>query len=157
MRLWKVGFGVTVTAALIAGGVYFQIGNQPQSGAAAPSPAMAALPVPVKKIIKRTIPIYLEYSARTESLRNVTLQAKIPGYLEEQSVPDGADVKAGDLLYKIDARDYQAALDQAKAQVARDSASLDYLRVNLDRGDKLANSGYLAKDSYDQRLSAVRQ
>ena len=157
MRPWKVGFGVTVSAALIAGGVYLQIWNQPQSGAAAPSPAMAALPVPVKKIIKRTIPVYLEYSARTESLRNVTLQAKIPGYLEEQSVPDGADVKAGDLLYKIDQRDYQAALDQAKAQVARDSASLDYLRVNLDRGDKLANSGYLAKDSYDQRLSAVRQ
>jgi multidrug efflux system membrane fusion protein len=157
MRLLKVGFGVTVTAALIAGGVYLQVWNQPQSGAAAPSPAMAALPVPVKKIVKQTIPIYLEYSARTESLRNVTLQAKIPGYLQEQSVADGADVKAGDLLYKIDPRDYQAALDQAKAQVARDSASLDYLRANLDRGDKLANSGYLAKDSYDQRLSAVRQ
>lgn len=157
MRLWKVGFGVTVMAALIAGGVYLQIWNQPQSGAAAPSPAMAALPVPVKKIIKKTIPVYLEYSARTESLRNVTLQAKIPGYLQEQAVPDGADVQMGDLLYKIDARDYQAALDQAKAQVDRDSASLDYLRVSLDRGDKLANSGYLAKDGFDQRLSAVRQ
>ena len=157
MRLWKVGFGVTTTAALLAAGVYLQIWNQPQSGAAAPSPAMAALPVPVTKIVKKTIPIYLEYSARTEAIRDVTLQAKIPGYLEEQSAADGGDVVAGDLLYKIDQRDYQAALDQAKAQVKRDEASLDYLSANLKRGDKLANSGYLAKDSYDQRLSAVRQ
>ena len=157
MRLWKVGFGVTTTAALLAAGVYLQIWNQPQSGAAAPSPAMAALPVPVTKIVKKTIPVYLEYSARTEAIRDVTLQAKIPGYLEEQSAADGGDVEAGDLLYKIDQRDYQAALDQAKAQVKRDEASLDYLSANLKRGDKLANSGYLAKDSYDQRLSAVRQ
>jgi multidrug efflux system membrane fusion protein len=157
MRLWKFGFGVTLSAALVAAGVYLQVWNQPQSGAAAPSPAMAALPVPVKKIVKKTIPIYLDYSARTEAIRNVTLQAKIPGYLDDQPAPDGADVKAGDLLYRIDQRDYQAALDQAKGQVARDEASLDYLQANLDRGDKLANSGYLAKDSYDQRFSAVRQ
>lgn len=157
MRLLKLGFGVTATAALAAAAVYFQIWNQPASDAAAPSPAMAALPVPVTKIVKKTIPIYLEYSARTEAIRNVTLQAKIPGYLEEQTAPDGADVKTGDLLYRIDARDYQAALDQAKAQVDRDSASLDYLRANLDRGDKLANSGYLAKDTFDQRRSAMRQ
>jgi membrane fusion protein, multidrug efflux system len=157
MRLWKVGFGVTTTAALLAAGVYLQIWNQPQSGAAAPSPAMAALPVPVTKIVRKTIPIYLEYSARTEAIRDVTLQAKIPGYLEEQSAADGDDVAAGDLLYTIDQRDYQAALDQANAQVKRDEASLDYLSANLKRGDKLANSGYLAKDSYDQRLSAVRQ
>lgn len=157
MRLWKFGFGVTLSAALVAASVYLQVWNQPQSGAAAPSPAMAALPVPVRKIVKKTIPIYLDYSARTEAVRDVTLQAKIPGYLEKQSAPDGADVKEGDLLYTIDQRDYQAALDQAKAQVQRDAASLDYLRANLDRGDKLANSGYLAKDSYDQRLSAVRQ
>jgi membrane fusion protein, multidrug efflux system len=157
MRKWKFGFGVTLLAALVAGGVYLQVWNQPQSGAAAPSPAMAALPVPVTKIIKRTIPIYLDYSARTEAIRNVTLQAKIPGYLDEQPASDGADVKTGDLLYRIDQRDYLAALDQAKGQVARDEASLDYLQANLDRGDKLANSGYLAKDSYDQRLSAVRQ
>lgn len=159
MRPWKVGFTVTLAAALAAAGVYLHSFNPQHGGAdaAAPNPAMAAIPVPVKKIVKRTIPVYLDYSARTEAVRHVTLQAKIPGYLEEQSVADGADVKAGDLLYRIDARDYQAALDQAKAQVERDRASLDYLSANLTRGDKLASSGYLAKDTFDQRRSAVRQ
>jgi multidrug efflux system membrane fusion protein len=159
MRPWKVGFSVTLVAALAAAGVHLH-SFSPQKGgadAAAPNPAMAAIPVPVKKIVKRTIPIYLDYSARTEAIRHVTLQAKIPGYLQEQSVTDGTDVKAGDLLYRIDARDYQAAVDQASAQVERDTASLDYLSANLHRGDKLASSGYLAKDTFDQRRSAVRQ
>jgi membrane fusion protein, multidrug efflux system len=158
MRLLKVGFGVTLAAALVGAGVYLHVFN-PQKGAdaAAPSPAMAALPVPVTKIVRQTVPIYLDYSARTEAVRHVTLQAKIPGYLEEQAASDGTDVKEGELLYRIDARDYQAALDQAKAQVERDEASLDYLSANLNRGGKLASSGYLAKDSFDQRRSAVRQ
>jgi multidrug efflux system membrane fusion protein len=159
MRLWKVSLGVTLIAALAAAGVYLHSYNPQKGGAdaAAPNPAMAAIPVPVKKIVKRTVPIYLDYSAHTEAIRHVTLQAKVPGYLEEQAVPDGADVKAGDLLYRIDGRDYQAALDQARAQVERDQASLDYLSANLHRGDKLASSGYLAKDTFDQRRSAVRQ
>jgi multidrug efflux system membrane fusion protein len=159
MRIWKVGFGITLAAALIGTSVYLHIFGPETGGAdaAAPSPAMAAIPVPATKIVKRTIPIYLDYSARTEAIRHVTLQAKIPGYLEEQTVPDGADVKAGDLLYRIDRRDYQAALDQAKAQVERDQAALDYLGASLDRGGKLAKSGYLAKDTFDQRRSAVRQ
>jgi multidrug efflux system membrane fusion protein len=87
----------------------------------------------------------------------VTLQAKVSGYLKEQAVPDGTDVKAGDLLYKIEPSDFEAALDLARAQAKRDEASLDYLKSNLTRGNELATSGYLAKDSFDQRSSAVRQ
>ena len=98
------------------------------------------MPVPVTKIIKKTLPIYLEYSARTESIGNVALQAKVSGYLKEQLAPDGADVKQGDLLYKIDPRDFQAALDQANAQAERDAASLEYLRSNFNRGVDLAKT-----------------
>jgi len=125
---------------------------------AAPStPTAAALPVPVVGVVKKTVPIYLAYSARTESIQKVTLLAKVTGYVQLQEVPDGADVKAGDLLYRIDPRDYQAVLDQAKAQAERDKAALDYARANRDRGTVLTSKGYLAKDSLDQRMSTVRQ
>jgi multidrug efflux system membrane fusion protein len=63
----------------------------------------------------------------------------------------------GDLLYRIDSRDYDLALEQAKAQLERDTAALDYLKSNLDRGTDLAKSGFLSKDNFDQRTSAVRQ
>jgi multidrug efflux system membrane fusion protein len=127
------------------------------AGAAPAAAAPPAMPVPVVSIVKKTIPIFLEYSARTEAIRDVTLQAKVSGYVQEQAVPDGTDVKAGDLLYKIEPSDYEAALDLARAQAQRDEASLDYLRSNLTRGNELATSGYLAKDSFDQRSSAVHQ
>lgn len=161
MRVLKYSTnGILVITALAA--AYFLARGMPelsgtQAGAAPAAQAPQAMPVPVVGIVKKTIPIYLEYSARTEAIRNVTLQAKVSGYLQEQAVPDGTDVKAGDLLYRIDASDYQAALDLARAQAERDEAALDYLRSNLTRGNELATSGYLAKDSFDQRDSAVRQ
>ena len=66
-------------------------------------------------------------------------------------------MKSGDLLYQIDPRDMQAALDQAEAQDARDEASLDYAKANFGRGEELVKSGYVTKDVYDQRSSAMRQ
>ena len=129
--------------------------QQAQAGApAAPPPPM---PVPVAAVVERSIPIDLSYAARTESPRAITLQAKVSAFLTEQRVPDGSDVAAGDLLYKLDPRDFQVALDTANAAIARDSASLDYQRSNFQRGDELSKSGWLAKDSIDQRQSAMRQ
>jgi len=87
----------------------------------------------------------------------VTLQAKVSGYLQDQTVLDGADVKQGDLLYRINPRDYQAALDQAKAQLDRDNAALDYARASLERGGELTKGGWIAKDTLDQRASTERQ
>jgi multidrug efflux system membrane fusion protein len=118
---------------------------------------MMAMPVPVTRVTRKTIPIYLDYSARTEAIRDVRLQAKVAGYVERQNVPDGSDVKEGDLLYTLDARDFQAALDSAKAQLQRDTAALDYARANVERGTSLANNGYLDKNTYQQRTTALRQ
>ncbi|GGC82839.1 efflux RND transporter periplasmic adaptor subunit [Chelatococcus reniformis] len=160
MRMWKLGLGIVAVAA-VAGGAYFGLKDRLTPGGTAPAAAAApggfAMPVPVASVVKRTLPIYLEYSARTESIRNITLQARVAGYVQEQPAPDGANVKKGDLLYKIDPRDYQAALDQAKAQVQRDEAALEYARSNLSRGTELAKSGYLARDTFDQRTSTQRQ
>jgi multidrug efflux system membrane fusion protein len=160
---FKTLLGGGVALAVIAGaGLYasnhgYLRGGGGADAAAAPAAAPFAMPVPVTKVVRKTIPIYLEYAARTESIRDVALQAKVPGYVQAQPGQDGADVKEGDLLYKIDGRDYQAMLDQANAQVQRDSAALDYARLTYNRGDELAKSGYLARDTYDQRASTVRQ
>ena len=146
---------VAVGAAAIAGvqfaGPYFG-----QANASAPA-AMMAMPAPVTPVIKQTLPIYLDYPGRIEAIRNLALQARVSGYVDSQPAADGADVKSGDLLYKIDPRDLQAALDQAQAQAERDAAALDYAKANFARGEELAKSGFVAKDTYDQRQSAMRQ
>jgi len=156
---WKIALGTAALTAIAIGIVVVRQGDALFGGTAGaiPNPAMMAMPVPVTNVVKKTIPIALEYSARTESLRNVALQAKVSGYIQEQHVADGTDVKEGDLLYTIDPRDFQATLDQAKAQARRNVAALEYARSNLDRGSTLAQSGYLAKDTLDQRSSTARQ
>ncbi|TPK91851.1 efflux RND transporter periplasmic adaptor subunit [Mesorhizobium sp. B2-4-17] len=163
MRKWKIALGTAVAlgAISVASVHLLDMGNLRLSagtaGAATPAPAAFVMPVPVASVVKKTIPIYLDYAARIEPIRSITLQARVPGYLQEQTAQDGADVRQGDLLYKISPDDFQAALDQAKAQVQRDTATLDYARSNLGRGSELAKSGYLAKDSFDQRTSTLRE
>jgi multidrug efflux system membrane fusion protein len=159
LRNWKLGLAAVTGVAVVAttGVVLVNktvVGN---TADAATNPAMMAMPVPVTKIVRKSVPIYLDYSARTESIRSIALQAKVSGYILQQHVTDGSDVKEGDLLYTIDPRDFQAALDQAKAVAARDDAALSYARGNFDRGTSLAKTGYLAKDSIEQRGSAVGQ
>jgi multidrug efflux system membrane fusion protein len=161
MRIRKIFFGTlalgAAAAALLLVSRSMPGASGGKSGAATAAVAMPAMPVPVTPVVKKTIPIYLDYAARTEAIQSVTLQAKVSGYLLKQVAPEGSDVKAGDLLYKIDPRDYQAALDQVKAQADRDAAALAYANGNLTRGTQLAHSGFLAKDTFDQRASARDQ
>jgi len=95
-------------AAGVAGYVATRDGAE-RAVAATPPPAM---PVPVTDVVKKTIPIYLEYSARTESIRNVSLQAKIAGYVHDQPVEDGADVEKDALTSSASIVRYGVALDR---------------------------------------------
>jgi RND family efflux transporter MFP subunit len=115
------------------------------------------MPVPVAPVVRRTVPVYLDYIGTTEAIRTVTLQAQVTGYLAKRGAPDGADVKQGELLYQIDPRDYQAALSQVKAQALRDAAAHDYARASQHRNSVLSNKGWVAKDTLDQTTSNFHQ
>ena len=159
MRPWKLVLSGILLLAAVGGAARFRDRLLPGATnvTAVAAPAAFAMPVPVAKVVKKTIPVYFDYAARTEAIRNLTLQAKVSGYLLQQHVADGSDVSKGDLLYTIDSRDFQAALDQAIAQSRRNAAALDYARANSDRGRELGKTGILAKDTVEQRVSAVRQ
>jgi multidrug efflux system membrane fusion protein len=164
MRVRTVILGSIVVVAAVAAGLY-QTGHLPlgllgspvHAEAAAPAGGPPPTPVPVAAVLKRSLPIYLDYSARTESIAAISLQAKVSGYIQAQPAADGTDVKQGDLLYKIDPRDFQTALDQTNAQLQRDQSNIDYLRSNYDRGTELTKNGWLDKDTYDQRQSNLKQ
>jgi len=166
MRVRTVVLGTIVVAAAVGAGLYqtghlpsalLALGSETAKAEAAPAGAPPPTPVPVAPVLKRSLPVYLEYSARTESIAAISLQAKVAGYIQSQPATDGSDVKAGDLLYKIDPRDFQTALDQANAQLQRDQSNIDYLRSNFDRGSELTRNGWLNKDTFDQRESNLKQ
>jgi len=158
MRVLRLSLAAVATIAIVAV-VGIRIAGERADGAteSAAPPAMMAMPVPVVSVVKKTLPIYLEYPGRIESIRSIALQARASGYIESQLAPDGADVKTGDLLYQIDPRDLHAAFDLATAQAQRDEASLEYAKANFGRGEELVKSGFVTKDAYDQRASAMHQ
>jgi membrane fusion protein, multidrug efflux system len=151
-----------VAAALSAAAaiVTLVIASHPAPRAAAaegPAHPGAGLPVPVAPVVKMPVPMYLAYVGSGEAIRSVALQAKVTGYLATVGASDGANVKAGDLLYRIDPRDYQAALDQAKAQAQRDVAAREYAEANAHRNQLLSKQGDVSLDTYQQSLSTLHQ
>jgi membrane fusion protein, multidrug efflux system len=82
MKAWKVLFGMAAVICIGATIASYSFRTGPVAAAAPAGPP--AMPVPIAAVVKRTIPVYLEYSARTESIREVSLQAKVAGYIQSQ-------------------------------------------------------------------------
>nr|WP_245428471.1 efflux RND transporter periplasmic adaptor subunit [Mesorhizobium ephedrae] len=122
---------------------------------AAPSTASAqeqqAPTVTVAKPITRDIVEDDQFVGRFEAVDEVAVRARVAGYLQEVHFRDGAIVKAGDLLFTIDQRPYQAAYDAAKSQVDSSTSLLDFSRMQLERAEQLAKSGNLSVSTLDDR------
>lgn len=151
-NLGLVAFG----AALVATG-FVLLDSSSHGAARAPAVDPPAMPVPVVSVIQRTVPVYLDFVGTTEAIRSITLEAQVTGYLDSQGAPDGTDVRQGQLLYQIDPRNYQAALDRATAQARRDAAAYAYAQANDRRNTTLNKQGWVSNDSFDQSTSSFRQ
>ncbi len=84
----------------------------------AAAPTTAPTVVVVSYPIERNVTDYADFTGRTEAVKSVEIRARVDGYLVNMPFKEGADVKAGDLLFEIDPRPYQATYDQAVAQLA---------------------------------------
>lgn len=81
-------------------------------------------PVLVTKVVSKDVPVYLDEIGTCAAYETVQVQAQVTGVITSRDFQDGSDVKKGDLLFTIDPRPYQAAVDQAKAQTILDQITL---------------------------------
>ena len=93
--------------------------NKPAAGDAPPPP-----PVTVAKPLQKSITEWDEYTGRFEAVATVEVRARVSGFIDSIHFKDGQIVKQGDLLFVIDQRPYQIAVEQAKADVERAQAKL---------------------------------
>ena len=95
------------------------------------------------------VPIYSEWIGTTEGSINAEIRARVSGYLQNCNYTEGSAVKKGDLLFQIDPRTYQAALDGAKGQLAQAEAKLEKTRQDLDRYQSLLKDGAVSQQEFE--------
>lgn len=123
-----------------------------QSAPPAPPAPQVTVANPVRqKLIDRD-----EYVGRFVAVDAVEIRARVSGYLEKVHFTDGQLVKAGDLLFTLDQRPFKAALDQAKADLARAKSQVDLTGADLSRAETLLQQKTIAEALYDQRVQAKR-
>ena len=112
-------------------------------------PAMKPPVVKVTEVVQRDVPIYQEWVAQLNGPTNAQISPRVQGYLLKQDYRDGFFVKKGQLLYEIDPHLYQAALAQAKAQVAVAVANLSNADTNVARDRPLAAQNAIPQKQLD--------
>jgi len=141
---------------VLAGAIWWtRQGGAPQpAGGGRNAAPMSIVP---ETVAKGDIGINLNALGTVTSLATVTIRTQISGYLQKIDFKEGDDVKKGDLLAEIDSRPYEAALAQAKGNLARDEALLKGAQVDLTRYQALAAQNAVPHQTLDTQVALVAQ
>ena len=112
-------------------------------------------PVTVANVTTQDVPLYLDEIGTCTAHETVQVQAQITGQIMARNFQDGADVKKGDLLFSIDPRPYQAALDQAQGQLAQAKSQLVLDQITLKRQQDLRAKGVNSPQDFDLAQGTV--
>ena len=124
----------------------------------APKPAASATPeVSVLTVRHNTVPLSVELPGRTAPFLIAEVRARVDGVVLKRSFTEGADVRAGQALYQIDAAPYRATLASAEAQLQRAQANLASNNAQLERYQVLIKGNAVSKQAYDNALAAQLQ
>lgn len=157
-RRWKLfSFLVPVVALLTAAGCS-------SNGKQAAAPVGQAVLVKAASVVRQDMPVELRAIGNVEALSTVTVKTMVGGEIAEVQFKEGQDVRQGDLLFTIDPRPFQAALAQAQANLARDTAAAKQAEANVARDTATASNarsqakryedlwrqGIISQEQYDQ-------
>jgi membrane fusion protein, multidrug efflux system len=155
MRIRSLIWGTILVlgAAVIAGSIWL---NPSRTSSAKPE-VEDNIPVATAKARREDVPVYLDGLGKVQALKTVTIRAQIDGKIMEAAFHEGQNVRAGDLLLQIDARPYQAALDQAIAKQNQDQAQLGYAQKVLERDTGLFDKKIIDRQSLDLQQATTAQ
>src|SRR5258708_7424289 len=147
-RLGGLGPLIVLLAVTLSG-----CGNNPSQPAAA---AAAAPPVTVAQPVKRTVTDWDEFTGRFEAVEEVQVRARVGGFVTSVEFRDGAFVRAGDLLYVIDSRPFEAGAPPAGGQLSDARAKAELAKRDLDRGLSLVQTSAVSEQVVDQRRQSLQ-
>ena len=129
----------------------------------------ADIPVVIGKVTQKDVPVELGAIGNVEAYETISVRSQITGVLMKVFFNEGDFVNAGDHLFSIDPRPYEAALkqaeanlardqallNQAEAQLSRDAANAEYAQVQAERQSQLVDKGIISKDQADQSRASA--
>jgi membrane fusion protein (multidrug efflux system) len=123
---------------------------------AAPQAAPAPVEVGVFTVAPSAVTLTRELPGRTSAFRVAEVRARVNGIVQKRSFVEGSDVKAGQVLFQIDPAQYQAALDSARATLARAEAGVAAARLQAQRFTELVEANAVSKQEYDNAIAALK-
>ena len=144
----------TISCVILAG--LAATGCQKKPAPAAGGPQMQALPVQTVTVTMAPVAQSSEYVATIKSRRSTALLPQVSGQLTDIRVHSGDQVKAGQLLMEIDARQQRATVDSLRATELQKKALDDYDTVEVERQRKLFEAGVTSRDAYEQAQQAFQ-
>src|SRR2546430_36969 len=118
----------------------------------------ARVPVTVARAEQRAIPFEIPATGTAEPRQTVSVQSQVTGVLTHVAFREGDDVAAGQVLFQIDPRPFQAALEQAQAMLARDQAQAHSAVLDAQRYAELVKQDYVTQSDYEaKRATAAAQ
>ncbi len=122
--------------------------------AASKGPA-GPVPVTAADVVRKDMPVEIQTFGTVEPYLAVTIKPQVSGVLTNTAIAEGQEVKAGDLLFQLDARPFLADLDKATAALARNQVQKDNADKEAARQDELLKKGLAAQDSFDAAQTAA--
>lgn len=157
-RRWVLALVAIV--AVVAIGLFVRQRSRASATAAAAASASAGervVPVSVTTVARRDLPIFLEGLGSVTAFNTVTLKSQVDGRIEKVLFKEGDTVKKGDLLVQLDSRPFAIQGQLARANRARDAATLANARLTLERNKKLLEGGVGSQQQVDDATAAVAQ
>jgi len=153
----KRAIGIAAFLAVVVMIVIWRLGSGTETPHAAAQTPAAGIPVTAGTVVSQDVPVFLHGIGTVQAYNMVAVKSRVDGQIVKVDFKEGQDVKAGDPLFQIDPRPFQAALEQAQAAKQKDEAQLTGAQLDLDRYEKLIGSGWQTRQSYDQQKAQVGQ
>jgi multidrug efflux system membrane fusion protein len=141
---------VGLVAILAAGGLIAYVSSDSRAREKPAAKGPAAVPVAVVAAAQQTVPVRLQAIGNVEAYTSVAVKSRVDGQILEVQFREGQEVKKGEVLFRIDARPFEAAFKQAEAQALRDAASRDQAASQERRYQELLEKNFVSKDAYAQ-------
>lgn len=152
-RIQIVAATIAALAVLSGGALYLRSSNAETK----PAAAAQALPVPVAVIDQQQVTTWDEFSGRLEAVERVDVRSRVAGQVKSVHFSEGALVKSGDLLVRIDPDPYAAEMERAQAQVVAARARLSYAKSEHQRAKRLWEESAIAQRELDERVNAEQE